>query len=300
MRKLSRRDFAGSVGAGLLLAPFLSLLGRRAPGPRRRSGRRSGCCCSAPWAPTPGVDADRCRARTSTTFSPDDRRRCRRSRTASCWSRGCPAINVNENHGAPDGLTGLGHGYYEGQLKISVDQFIAKKLVAAGINRPISSLLLGAETNVSGSQTHVLRRQQERRQPAADDRLAASAFTTVFGGALPTGMTADALLKRRKSILDIIKAETTTLKGALGSRERPSWICHLDVDPPAGEQADARCPPAASAARSRRRPAPTARSVHERARRAARRTRSTRTSSSTRSRATSRASPASSSATTRS
>ena len=31
MRKLSRRDFAGSVGAGLVLAPFLSLLGRERP-----------------------------------------------------------------------------------------------------------------------------------------------------------------------------------------------------------------------------------------------------------------------------
>ena len=28
MRKLSRRDFAGSIGAGLLLSPFFSLLGR--------------------------------------------------------------------------------------------------------------------------------------------------------------------------------------------------------------------------------------------------------------------------------
>ena len=55
----------------------------------------------------------------------------------------------------------------------------------------------------------------------------ASAFTTVFGGALPTGTTADALFMRRKSILDAIKAETTTLQGALGSRERAKLDLHL-------------------------------------------------------------------------
>ena len=58
MRKLSRRDFAGSVGAGLVLAPFLSLLGRerQAHAAVRQAKRLLLFCTSgtypAAWTPT--------------------------------------------------------------------------------------------------------------------------------------------------------------------------------------------------------------------------------------------------------
>ena len=51
MRMLSRRQFAGSVGAGLLLAPVHQhgdCAGRRRPPPSSRSAS----CCSARWGPT--------------------------------------------------------------------------------------------------------------------------------------------------------------------------------------------------------------------------------------------------------
>jgi len=55
-----------------------------------------------------------------------------------------------------------------------------------------------------------------------------SAFTTVFGGALPTGVSASGLLKRRKSILDLVAAEAKTIKSGLGSVEAAKMELHLD------------------------------------------------------------------------
>ena len=173
MRKLSRRDFASSVGAGLMLAPFLSLLGRAAPGPRRHpAGQAAAAVLHRRDPPARRGRRPACRARTITTFSRDDRpaggdqgqHRAGRGHARRSTSTGATP--------SPVGITGLDHGYYEGQLKVSVDQFVAEKLVAAGINRPISSLLLGRRDQRQRQPEHVLRRQQERRQPAADDRVA--------------------------------------------------------------------------------------------------------------------------------
>jgi len=55
-----------------------------------------------------------------------------------------------------------------------------------------------------------------------------SAFTTVFGGALPTGVSANSLLKRRQSTLDIIKGEISALKGTLGSVQKAKLDTNLE------------------------------------------------------------------------
>ena len=139
---------------------------------------------------------------------------------------GMPSGNISNGHGAPDGITGLGYGYYNGQLKISVDQFVANQLVAAGVNRPIASLLLGGATNGAGGMTHFYGGAAGTNLPPIGSPL--SAYTTVFGGALPMGMSADGLLARRKSILDLVTAEATSLKGTLGSAEGQWLDAHLD------------------------------------------------------------------------
>jgi hypothetical protein len=139
---------------------------------------------------------------------------------------GMPAINVNGGHGSPDGLTGLDNGYYQGQQKVSVETYIAGKVSAAS-SRPISSLLLGAETTAGGGTSMFYGGDKNGGNPLPTIASPASAYSTVFGGALPTGMTADTLLKRRQSILDTIKAETTALQGNLGSHEKAKLDLHL-------------------------------------------------------------------------
>jgi hypothetical protein len=141
---------------------------------------------------------------------------------------GMPSGNPNDGHGAPDGLTGMGNGYYNGQLKISVDQFVANQLVASGINRPIASLLLGGGTNLNGGSTLFYGGASNGGTMLPTIGSPLSAYNTVFGGVLPMGMSADALLARRKSILDLVSAEATSLQTNLGASESAKLEAHLD------------------------------------------------------------------------
>src|SRR6185312_3563132 len=147
----TRRQFVGSVGAGLLLAPFINRgLERKAQAGSRQSKRLLVFCSMGTYPPlwTPTVSGS----------------------TISAWSamtqplsavannlvlvEGMPSGNPNDGHGSSDSLTGQGFGYYAVNnvpvVKISVDQFVAKNMMAQGINRPIASLLLGANCNENG------------------------------------------------------------------------------------------------------------------------------------------------------
>ena len=228
----TRRRFAGSLGAGLLLAPFLSFDPRHQGG----LGARAAVAAAAPrakrillfctmgtyppiWTPT-GVDGESITTWSASTYP------LAAVKDSVVLIEGLPSGNPGDNHGIPDGITGLGFGYYDGQLKISVDQFVASKLVASGVKRPIASLLLGAETNASGGRTMFYGGSGGNNLPTIGSPL--SAFTTVFGGAMPAGVTSQALLQRRKSILDLVAAEATSLKATLGTLEGAKLDIHLD------------------------------------------------------------------------
>src|SRR5262249_5044631 len=145
--RFSRRTFIGSAGAGLLLAPFLSSLdpgrGKARGGATGRAKRLLLFCTMGTnpdiWTPT-SVTGE-----TSFTFSPATSPLAA-IKDSIVLIEGCPSANPGDGHGAPDGLTGIGYGGQGQASMISVDQFISDKLVAAGVNRPIPTLLLGAGT----------------------------------------------------------------------------------------------------------------------------------------------------------
>jgi hypothetical protein len=239
----TRRQFVGSVGASLLLAPFINMGLRREARAANKSKRLLIFCSMGTYPPlwTPNVSGE----------------------SISSWSamtqplssvagnvvlvEGMPSGNPSDGHGASDSLTGQGFGYYgQGVVKISVDQFVANSLVKSGVNRPISSLLLGASTNASGGVTQFYGGANGGNLPTIGSPL--SAYTTVFGtvassspppsstgsgGSPGTGgssgtSAALALYNRRKSILDTITGEITTLEGTLGSNEKAKLDAHLD------------------------------------------------------------------------
>jgi hypothetical protein len=218
MPLLSRRAFNTRAGAGFLLSPFVStLLARPARGQQtgKRAKRLFLFCTmgTAPsvWSPT-NVSSE-----TSFTFSPA------MSPLAAIKQEvvlieGLASANPGSGHGFPDALTGKG---YVGNI-ISVDQFLADRLRAAGINRPISVLLLGADAR-SGGQSMFNRGQN--LFPIASPL---AAFNTVFGGAAPSSMPPDLLLRRRKSILDLVRGEINGLSQAVGAEERAKLDLHLD------------------------------------------------------------------------
>jgi hypothetical protein len=216
----------GSVGAGLLLAPFINLgLRRPAHGAAANQSSRVLLFCTMGtypplWTPT-GISGESITTWSAMTLP------LQAVQGNVVLVEGMPSGNPNDNHGSSDSLTGQGFGYYgQGVIKISVDQFIANKLVASGINRPIASLLLGANTNENSGQSQFYGGATGGNLPTTGSPL--SAFTTVFGGALPSGTSAAQLLARRQSILDLITGEVNTLKATLGSNENAKLDAHLD------------------------------------------------------------------------
>lgn len=233
MYKLSRRQLNIGAGAGLLLAPFVSMLreGRTHAASTKQAKRLLVFC-------TMGTKPD--------SWTPQAS-----GETISGWSamtqplsaikdnvvlvEGCPAGNPGDGHGSPAGLTGQGNGYYAVNNvpvpAISVDQFVADKLAKGGVNRPLASLVLGSDT--AGGVTL----SYKAGKVVAPIASPASAFTTAFGSvvggggpstpAMGSGM-ADALLKRRKSILDVVSREINDVQGRVGAAEREKLEAHLD------------------------------------------------------------------------
>ena len=227
MRRLSRRQFAGSVGAGLLLAPFINMA------TRRQAQAAAQAVEADPAVLHDGdvavaVDADGSRARRITTWSAMTQP-LSAVKANVVLVEGMPSGNPNDGHGASDSLTGQGFGYYgQGVIKISVDQFVAKKLVAARDQPPDRVAAAGRQHQRQRRHLAVLRRR-ERRQPA-DHRLAAVGVQhRVRRRAARRGRRPSALLTRRKSILDIVTAEMQPRsRRSLGSNEKAKLDAHLD------------------------------------------------------------------------
>ncbi|HTA21168.1 MAG TPA: DUF1552 domain-containing protein [Polyangia bacterium] len=226
MVSLSRRQFTTSVGAGLLLSPFLRSL-RAHAAPTKRPKRVLLFCTmgtSPPlWTPT-NVAGE-----SSFTFT-DATQPLSAAKDSIVLVDGLVSGNPGDNHGSPDGLSGLGFAYSGQPAMISVDQFIGDSLMSQGINRPIATLLLGANTNSNGGRTMFNR---QNNLPTISSPL--SAYNTIFGGAAPaggTGMTSAAstanLLRRRKSILDLVNGEINGLRQIVGSDDRAKLDAHLD------------------------------------------------------------------------
>jgi len=235
MHMLNRRQLTIGAGAGILLAPFISMLKESSTrAATTKQAKRLLVFCTMGTKPdswTPTVSGE----------------------TISAWSamtqplsaikdnvlliEGCPGGSPEEGHGSPQGITGQGNGYYAvnnvPQPKVSIDQFVADKLVKAGIKRPLASLVLGADTAASGSVT-MSYRAGNLVTPISSP---ASAFSTAFGGVASGGgtmtgtgggtMTVDAALKRRQSILNLVKGEITDVQKRLGAAEKAKLDAHL-------------------------------------------------------------------------
>ena len=141
MPKLTRRSLIKSAGAGLIAAPFLSLLDGK---PARAAGRvkRVLFFCTMGtqtdiWTPT-SVSGD-----TITTFSPSTQPLAS-IRENIVLVEGLSSGTPSEGHGCPQGLCGV--GYASTNVATSVDQFIAEKLKTMNVNTLIPALLVGDGT----------------------------------------------------------------------------------------------------------------------------------------------------------
>ena len=223
----TRRQFVGSVGAGLLLAPFINRgLERKAYAGSRQSKRLLVFATMGTYPPlwTPTVSGSTITAWSAMTQP--------LSAVADnlILVEGMPSGNPNDGHGSSDSLTGQGFGYYAVNnvpvVKVSVDQFVANYMAnVQKINRPIASLLLGANCNENGGYSQFYGGSNGGNLQTIGSPL--SAFNTVFGTALPTGTSASALLARRLSILDTVHDEIKGLEATLGKNETAKLESHL-------------------------------------------------------------------------
>lgn len=223
MYGISRRRFAASLGASLILSPFLSLERRAAHAASGKSAKRLLLFCTMgthpdKWKPT-NVSAEN-----SFDFG-ELMQPLARIRQDLVLVDGLVSANPGDNHQSPDGLTGLGFAFLDRPELISVDQFVGDQLVAAGVSRPLSTLLLGARTTEGGGKTMFNRGSN---LPTISSPL--SAYTTAFGGVAPSQDPAEVvdLLKRRKSILDLVRGEVNALSQRVGASEKAKLEAHLE------------------------------------------------------------------------
>ncbi|MCK6552884.1 DUF1552 domain-containing protein [Myxococcota bacterium] len=108
----------------------------------------------------------------------------------------------------------------------SIDQYVAGRI---GAESRFASLELGVQTSAWGGsvQTRMSYRRAGELVPP-DDR-PDEVYRRLFGEVAGTPSAADALLRKRKSVLDLVRAELGVLKRAVGAEEGQKLDRHLDA-----------------------------------------------------------------------
>ncbi|HET6146675.1 MAG TPA: DUF1552 domain-containing protein [Polyangia bacterium] len=224
-RTITRRQFAAGAGAGLLL-PFVSSLLQRRPlraaAPPRVKRLLLFCTMGTKpdlWSPTNVVGEN------SFTFTPATAPLAAH-KDSIVLIEGLPSKNPDNGHGDPGAITGMGSEaggvYYGSKIFKSLDQFASDGLAAAGINRPIATLLLGSDTAPGGNSMFW---RGNNILPIASP---SSAYNTVFGAMVPTGTAPATLLRRRRSVVDLVRKEAQAMRARAGAVDRSKLDLHLD------------------------------------------------------------------------
>lgn len=227
MRSHNRRSFlkgvGASLGASLLFSPFYDSIANAAPGKKPKRLLIFYTMGTAPsiWKPK-SVSGE------TPTFS-DSTAPLEEIKEHIVMLDGLPSGSPSNNHGSADGLTGMGY-YSNGPYGlISVDQYIVTKLKEAKtLGTPVEYVLLGAQATEGGGKTGFY--NKDNLVPTGSP---VTAYSNLFSGFSPTPSSpndnsAEERLRRRKSVLDNLKGEITTLKGNLGSEQRYKLDLHLE------------------------------------------------------------------------
>jgi hypothetical protein len=218
--KLNRRTFTKSAGAAAILSPFYNLLRPRPAFAAAGKAKRlfifhSQPCDDGVWKPGNVM------GESSFTF-PEIFTPFNEIKEHIVMVDGLSPKQPQDNHFSPHALTGVGREGRADKGIISVEQYVGDQLEKTPEKRPIKSLLLG-----SGAASEAVFYRNSTRLTTIASPL--SAFNTVFSNIGASGGPSPAdLLKRRKSILDVVRADVTELEGALGSSEKQKLELHLD------------------------------------------------------------------------
>jgi hypothetical protein len=219
--KLSRRTLTKSAAAAAMLSPFYNLLNPRKARAAGGKAKRLFIFHTEPtdthtWNPK-NVTGE-----SSFTF-PDMLAAMAEIKQNIILLDGVAPKNQGEGHFSPHMLTGIGRNDAKpANGIISIEQFIGDALEKTDAKRPIKTLLLGTSP---GSEAAFYRNSARLTTIASP----LSAFNTVFSNiGAQAGVSPTDLLKRRKSVLDVVRADVTELSGSLGATEKQKLDLHLD------------------------------------------------------------------------
>jgi hypothetical protein len=219
----SRRAFTAGLGAALLAAPFVGLLGRA-----RRAGAATGVRAKrlvvfftpngtvpARWRPTG--------SETSFSFPAGSiLEPLAAHRQKLVVVEGLQFVGANNHEGGMAAmLTGMGSASDESR-GMSVDQYVA---AAIGGTTRLRSLELGVQTSAWGGSVQTRMSYSAAGQYAPPDDSPRGVYSRLYGDAMPGG--ADRVLARRQSVLDAVKSDLGELRGRLGSEEQHKLDQHL-------------------------------------------------------------------------
>ena len=130
----------------------------------------------------------------------------------------------NHEGGMSAMLTGSGTASSP-SMGMSVDQFIARSV---GASSRLASLELGVQTSAWGGNTQTRMSYSAPGVFVPPDDDPASVYRRLFGSMMPAPGMADAMLARRRSVLDLVRGEIRDLQSRVGSEERHKLDAHLD------------------------------------------------------------------------
>ncbi len=222
---LARRQLLLGLGASLLAAPFTSLLRTPARADGGKRARRLLVFFSpngtvhAKWRPT-GGETDFAFPKGS-ILEPLAKRRGDLVVLDGVDFKGFD----NHEPGMNGMLTGQGTLTHEGR-GASVDQYVASKIGAA---TRFPSLELGVQTSAWGGsrQTRMCYAAPDTFVPPEDSPK--NAWTRLFGDLGKKPGEVDATLARRKSVLDVVRADLADLRARVGVTEQHKLDDHLEA-----------------------------------------------------------------------
>jgi Protein of unknown function (DUF1552) len=220
MRKCNRRDFAKAAALSALFAPFVRLVtpvqAQATTGPAKylfiffSNGTEPGV-----WSPRGSTSSSLVHSTMTEPLAPLDDNLVIIEKLDS--------MGTANSHGGPGGLTGAG---FSGQPLISLDQYASDQLQELGVSTQIPNLVLGGVSSETQSTFY------RSNRPLTPIFSPSSAYAAIFGGGgvdLPGGTgeaAADARLRRRQSMLDVLNGELTSLSQTLGAEERVKLDAH--------------------------------------------------------------------------
>ena len=218
--KLNRRTLTKSAAATAILSPFYNLLKPKHAFAAAGKAKRlfifhTQPCDDGPWKPVNVMGEN------SFTF-PEIFQPLNEFKANIVMVDGLSPKQPQDNHYSPHALTGVGREGRADKGIISVEQYIGDQLEKTAEKRPIKTLLLGS----SAASEAVFYRNSTRLTTIASPM---SAYNTIFAniGTGP-GTSPAELLTRRKSILDVVRADVAELSGAVGASEKQKLELHLE------------------------------------------------------------------------